>query len=327
MRAAVYATAKGGLDKNLKIESVTLPKKASPLPDGFVLVKTAFSSLNPVDYKLAESPASYFFANPKIPGLDFSGVAVDSRVPHVKSGDLVFGQTTVPAFGALAEYLVVQSAGVAVAPEGVKLEDVATIGVTGITAYQTMVPYIKAGDNVLINGASGGVGTYAIQIAKAVGAKVTAVCSGPNVALCKSLGADTVIDYKSVDLVKQLKEQGIQYDHLVDAAFSNYDLYWQAHHYLKPNAIYLTISGEPTMDFVKNVVKMFLLPGWLGGGQRKLTFISASPTSAELGVIAQWMKEGKVKAVLAETLPLTEVAKGYTSLKTARTKGKIVIKI
>lgn len=327
MRAAVYASTAGGIENNLKIQDVPLPSKAASLPEGSVLVKTAYSSLNPVDYKVAESPASYFFANPKIPGLDFSGVAVESRVPHVKKGDRVFGQTIVPNFGALAEYLITAGAGIAVCPDGVKLEDAAAVGVTGLTAYQSVVPYIKSGDHILINGASGGVGTFAIQFAKALGAKVTAVCSGRNEGLCKSLGADEVIDYKTVDLVPYLTKKGVVFDFIFDAAFYNFDLYWQAQHYLKKDGLFYTVAGQASLYFARQVLSIFLLPGWLGGGQRKFKFGSLAANAAELETIAKWMKEGKVKPVLAEMLPFDEVARGYKDLKTSRTRGNIVIKI
>ena len=222
-----------------------------------------------MDYKIAESPAAFFLPKPRIPALDFSGVAVESNVPHVKIGDRVFGSTVAPKFGALAEYLIAPSNGIAVVPEGVKLEDAATVAVTGLTAYQSLKPYVKSGDRILIIGASGGVGTFQIQIAKALGCKITAVCSGANAQLCKNLGADDIIDYRSVNVIDTLKNDPVKYDYVCDNIFEDFDVYWQSHHYLKPNAKFVTIAGRPSLSFARVAVAAKVIPGFLGGGKRK----------------------------------------------------------
>lgn len=324
MRAAQFKS--NPIEKHLKVNpNAPLPSTASALKKDTALVKIAYSSLNPVDYKVLESPAGYVLNN--IPALDYSGVVVDSKVSHIKAGDKVFGMTVLPSFGALAEYAVVPKAGLALAPEGVKLENVATLGVTGITAWQSIAPFIKSGDKILINGGSGGVGTFAIQIAKALGAHVTATCSGGNVDLCKSLGADEVIDYKSTNLVQSLKQKGVLFDHIFDTVFYNYDLYWQSHHYLKKTGKFVTIAGNANLGFITNVIAIFLLPSVLGGGQRPFQFITAQPNTAEWEKLAALIKEGKVKPVIESVMELDEAGKGYAKLKSSRTRGKIVVKV
>ncbi|QIW96737.1 hypothetical protein AMS68_002255 [Peltaster fructicola] len=324
MRAAQFST--NPIEKNLKVNpKAPLPKTAHALRKDTTLVKVAYSSLNPVDYKVLESPAGYILGG--TPAVDIAGVVVDSKLPHVKAGDRVYGMTAIPSFGALAEYAVVPKDGLALAPEGVKLEDLATLGVTGLTAWQTLSPFIKSGDKVLINGGSGGVGTFAIQIAKALGAHVTTTCSGGNVELCKSLGADEVIDYRATDLVPHLKQSGVQFDHIFDSVFYNFDLYWQAHHYLKKNAKFVTIAGEFRFDFVKTMLAIYLLPSFLGGGQRQFQFVTATANAPEYEKLGALIKEGKIKPVIESVLDLDEAGKGYAKLKTGRTRGKIVVKV
>lgn len=217
MRAAQWTTTSGGIDKNLRLNpAAALPRNAHSLPKHSTLVKVAYATPNPVDYKLAET-LPFIFSKPAIPCLDYSGVVVDSTLPHLKTGELVFGKTEPPAFGALAEYLVVDKEGCVPLPDDVSLKDAACVGVVGLTAYQCLAPYVKEGGKVFINGGSGGTGTFGIQIAKALGCQVTTTCSGPNVELCKSLGADAVIDYRSEDPVAALKRAGKQYDLVVGA--------------------------------------------------------------------------------------------------------------
>lgn len=324
MRAAQFKS--NPIEKNLKVNpQAPLPKTAHALKKDTALVKIAYSALNPVDYKVLESPAGYVLG--KIPAIDYAGTVVDSKLPHVKAGDKVFGMTGLPAFGALAEYAVVSKDGLALAPAGVKLEDLATLGCTGITAWQSIAPFIKSGDKVLINGGSGGVGTFAIQIAKALGAHVTTTCSGGNVDLCKSLGADEVIDYKSTNLVQSLKQKGVQFDHIFDSVFFNFDLYWQSHQYLKPGGKFVTIAGSPSLSFIANILTVFLLPGFLGGGKRPFQFVTATANVPEYEKLGALIKEGKVKPVIESVLELEEAGKGYAKLKSNRTRGKIVIKV
>lgn len=149
-------------------------------------------------------------SKPASPGLDYCGkvLSAGSKV-DVKPGQLVFGRLDKPGqFGTLAECIVTNRDGAVPLPEGVDPDSAAAIGTAGLTAYQCIVPFAKAGEKIFINGGSGGTGTFGIQCAKAIGCHVTTSCSTANVQLCKDLGADEVIDYKTSDLTKELEAKG-----------------------------------------------------------------------------------------------------------------------
>ncbi|KAK5119686.1 hypothetical protein LTR85_007262 [Meristemomyces frigidus] len=327
MRASQWTSVSGGIEKNLKVnDQAPLPKKAKSLPKDHTLVRVSYTTPNPIDYKLMDT-LPFIFSKPATPCMDFSGKVVTSTLPHLKPGEPVFGKTEPPAFGALGEYVVVGEQGCVPLPNDVELKQAACVGITGLTAYQCIVPFAKAGDKIFINGGSGGTGTFGIQIAKAVGCHVTTTCSGPNVDLCKSLGADQVIDYRTEDVIASLKRSGTQYDLIIDNVFATPDLYWNAHHYLKPSGRFITIAGTPSLPFMFSMLKVFLWPRALGGGQRPFQFVTLATSAEQYAHIAKWMQEGKVKAVIEQEFELEEAGKAFERLKSGRTRGKLVIKV
>jgi NADPH:quinone reductase-like Zn-dependent oxidoreductase len=193
IRTWQYHSTRGGLEKNLTLNtSNPLPKPNSNQH----LVQILAVCLNPVDYKPAEIPIAnrIMISRPATPGIDIAGcIVTPASGSPLKRGDLVFGcpSNTPLAGGALTEFAVCEKGNVVAVPEGVSAIDASTVCVAGLTAYQTIVPRVKKGDKVLINGGSGGVGVFGIQIAKVVGCHVTATCSTANIELCKSLGAET----------------------------------------------------------------------------------------------------------------------------------------
>ncbi|KAL2683380.1 hypothetical protein Neosp_007850 [[Neocosmospora] mangrovei] len=330
MRAAQWRSIAGGIEKNLTLNAeAQLPKNAHSLPKDHTLVKVAYASLNHLDYKPAEMPfGSTFIKKPATPGLDFSGTVVATSLSDLKPGQRVFGRTEPPVGGTLAEYVEVRKAGVAPVPDGVSLRDAACVGICGTAPLQSFAPYMEPGQKVLINGGSGGVGVFAIQIAKALGySQVTAVCSAANADLCRNLGADEVIDYKAEDIVTALKRTGHQYDHILDTIFAKPELYWQCHHYLKPQGTYVAVGLPPQFKTFKTLFAIHVLPKWLGGGQRKFVFHSVSANTKDFGQVAQWIEEGKVKPVIEEEYSLEDAAKAYAKLKSGTAKGKLVIRV
>lgn len=330
MRAAQWRSISGGIEKNLiTTSSAKLPKNADPLRKETALVKVSYASLNHLDYKVAELPCgSALFAKPATPGLDFSGTVVSTSLDGLQPGQRVFGRTEPPVGGTLAEYVVVGKAGVAALPDGVSLRDAACVGICGVTAVQTLAPYVKPGCKVLINGGSGGVGVFAIQVAKALGCShVAVVCSSSNADLCRSLGADAVIDYKVGDLVTKLKESGEVYDHILDAVFGNPELYWQSEHYLAPKGIYVAVGLPLRCATFKTLFAIHLLPKFLGGGKRKFVFHSVTGNPEHFVQVARWIGEGKVKPVIEEQFDLEDAAAAYGRLKAGRTKGKLVVRV
>jgi NADPH:quinone reductase-like Zn-dependent oxidoreductase len=330
MRAVQWTSITNGIENNLNVNT-TAPVPILPTnpPGPSTLIKVAYSSINPVDYKLPEFSVfrALKMSTPAIPAGDFAGTVVSTNLPGISPGDQVFGRSDPPHFGALSEYVVVNGReNVVKLPEGVSMQDAATIGVAGLTAYQCIAPYIKEGSKVLINGGSGGTGTFGIQIAKILGCRVTATCSGANVELCQSLGADEVIDYKTVDVVKHLQRQGTQYDLLVDNVGS-LELYWNGHDYLKADGLYINIAGTATLAHVVNVLKVSCMPAWLGGGQRAAMFLRRKSSEGDFAKIAQWIAEGKLRPVIEKVYSLDESAEAFARLKTGRSKGKLVIKV
>jgi len=329
MRAWQYASTKGGLEKNLKLNP------SAPLPTvkpNQNLIQIIAVALNPVDFKPAEIPFAGRFLVPKLatPGIDIAGcIVTPAQGSAFKRGQLVFGGvgTTPCAGGGLAEFGVAQDATLAAIPDGVDLTDAACVCIAGLTAYETIVPRVKKGDRIFINGGSGGTGIFGIQIAKIVGCHVTTTCSTTNVELCKSLGADEVVDYTKGSVVEALKASGGLFDHVVDNVGSDLSLYWRCHEYTKPGAVFLMIAGNLNLDFMMGTTKAKLLPSALGGGRRKMETFFLKPSSKGLEQTGRWMKEGKVRAVFDSKYAFEQAPEAFERLKTGRAKGKIVLDV
>lgn len=330
MRAAQWTSVP--MEDSMRINPNTpLPKSAAKLPKNSALIKVAYVSINPVDYKVPEFGPARFAAlgkGPWTPGCDYAGTIVATTLPGFQPGDRVFGATALPKFGSMAEYIVVDgAANVARLPDGADFAAAAALPIACQTAMQCIAPYVKEGSRVLINGASGGTGTFGIQLAKILGCSVTAVCSGPNAELVRSLGADNVIDYKTDDLVEVLKKSGVQYDLIVDNVLVGGPIYGNSASYLKETGRYVAISGGPNLASVIGMLKMFVQPAWLGGPRRKAVFVTCEANSEELEKLAQWVAEGKLKPSIAKSFDFDETAEAFRHLKSGRTRGKLVIKV
>jgi alkaline phosphatase D len=189
------------------------------------------------------------------------------------------------------------------------------------------VPNARAGDKVFINGGSGGTGTFGIQIAKTLGCHVTTSCSTPNVGLCKSLGADKVIDYKTSDITKILSDGGPSYDLVVDNVGKPEDLYSSSHHFLEANGKYVQVGTEVSLGGIVSLISRFVWPGFLGGGKRKFEFVAVKNKAEDFEQLAAWMAEGKVKAVIDQAFAFEDAPKAYEKIRTGRAKGKIVVNV
>lgn len=335
MRAMQWTTTAGGIEQNLSLNSsASLPKDATSLPKDSTLVKVAYTTINPVDYKVPEMTMArtFAFTKPATPCLDFSGTVVATGRSDLQEGDKVCGKSEPPVFGALGEYVVVGRQGCVKLPAGASLKQAAGLGVCGLTAYQTLVPFLPGGKGtgmkIFVNGGSGGVGTFTLQIAKVLGCNVTTSCSGPNVDLCKSLGADDVIDYRTTDLVQELTRRSTQFDLLVDNVnVGGSPLFWAAHNYLKPEGKYVTIAGDVSPSKIWSLLQMFLLPAWLGGGQRTPKFVMCASSAEQYAQLAQWMQEGKLKTVVEETYDMERAGEAFARSKSGRARGKVIVKV
>jgi NADPH:quinone reductase-like Zn-dependent oxidoreductase len=328
MRAWQYKGVKGGLENNLKLNAdVPMPVAKDPKKEHLIQVLAV--CLNPVDYKIAELLPSFIIPKPATPGIDLVGkIETPAQGSNLEKGDLVFGVSSFsPASaGALADYAVSPVDCIVKVPSGVKPVDAATIGVAGLSAYQTIVPHVKEGDKIFINGGSGGVGVFSIQIAKIAGCHVTTSCSTPNVELCKSLGADEVIDYKKGNVLEELTKRG-GFNHVVDNVGNDPQLFWQAHKYSEKEAKFVGIAGEPSLRHLAFSSSAKFWPGFLGGGKRKFLNFLAEPKPDELEQMATWMAEGKLKAVIDSTFPFDQAPDAFRKLKTGRAKGKIAVTV
>src|SRR6516225_9551031 len=295
MKAIVYCDY--GL-ANLKYQDIE-----KPVPnDDQILVRVRAVSVNPYDWHFIEGTPYFMRAmigglrKPKDIrlGVDFAGTveAVGKNVTQYKSGDDVFGGGD----GAFAQYLCRRAVGsVAPKPADLTFEQAASINIAGITALQGVRDKgkVQAGQKVLINGASGGVGTFAVQIAKNMGAEVTGVCSTRNVDLVKSLGADHVIDYTKEDFTRGDQRYDVILDNVANHSLS------ECRRVLKPNGIYVMIGGGSANEqgFLGLIAKMFNAAVYSHFVKQKMGMMMANPSTKDLTLLAEMVQAGKLKTV------------------------------
>jgi NADPH:quinone reductase-like Zn-dependent oxidoreductase len=258
--------------------------------------------------------------NPRL-GADVAGLveAVGKNVTHFQPGDAVFGDLSAAGFGAFAEYVAAPEDAFAMKPSNLSFERTAPVPVSAVTALQGLRDQgqIQAGQTVLIYGASGGVGTFAVQIAKAFGAEVTAVCSTGKVELVRSLGADHVIDYTKDDFT----QSGKRYDLILAAnGYHPLSAYQRA---LTPQGIYVMTGGSMAQMFEA----MLLGPLRSKKGGQKLGNLMAGPKQQDLVFMKELIEAGKVTPVIDRCFPLRDTAAAIRYLEEGHAKGKIVITV
>ena len=308
----------------LTVERISKPKPAA----GEILIKIRVASVNPYEYHTVTGKPYIMRLGSGLGaperfrvGYDMAGTveAVGENVTRFKVGDEVFGG----APGALAEYSLVreQNADLVAKPEGVSFEDAASLLIAGGTALQALRDYghVVAGQKVLINGASGGVGTYAIQLAKIFGAEVTAVCSTRNVELVRSLGADHVIDYTRENFIEGTQK----YDLIVDNV-GNHD-FLDLRHAVTPTGTIITVSGPKTNNFLgplTRVLKMKMVAPFI---DQKLVFFVADVKVSDLQLFADLMRDGKLKTSIDRRYPLEQAGVALDYVGSGHARGKVVI--
>ncbi len=300
-------------------------EKPTPKEDE-VLIKIHAASLNAYDWHLLTADiflvrfATGLF-KPKSTqiGADISGVveSVGKNVKQFKPGDEVFGDLASCGGGGFAEYAIAPESYLVLNPTNLSFEETAAIPMAAITALQGLRDEgkIQAGQKVLINGASGGVGTFAVQIAKFYGAEVTAVCSTRNLELARSLGANHVIDYTK----ENFTENGQQYD-LIFAANGYHPLsaYKRA---LTSNGIYVMAGGT-----AKQIFSAMLLGSLMSiGGNKKIGGVSAKPSQKDLIFMKELIESGKVKPKIDKIYPFADLAKALQYIGEGHAQGKVVI--
>ncbi|CAF3446240.1 unnamed protein product [Fusarium graminearum] len=313
------------------------PSIPKPTPEslkpGQILIQVSRAALNPADYKVIELglASRALTSYPKTPGMDLSGrvVAVAADVTDTKAGDYVLARASpLKAFGSLAQFTVCDKEGYSVIPEDMDLDQAAGVGTAGLTAYQTIQPYVKAGDKVFINGGSGGVGLWGIQIAKALGCHVTVSCSTGKAELCKSLGADEIIDYKTSDVMTELRKRGKVFSHCADnVGDSPPNLYGASNDYLLPGSSYVFVGGHVSAKSFISLSAGIVRPAFLGGVKAKFVSYMTVNKTKDLNQLRDWMVEGKVKTVIDSTFGFKEADKAFESLKKGSSGGKIIVRV
>jgi NADPH:quinone reductase-like Zn-dependent oxidoreductase len=254
-------------------------------------------------------------------GTDFAGTveAVGKDVTEFRLGDEVFGGRT----GAFAEYVCARARSVALKPAHLTFEEAAAVPVAALTALQGLRDrgQIQPGQKVLINGASGGVGTFAVQIAKALGAEVTAVCSTRNVELVRSIGADHVVDYTREDFARSEQRYDLMFDNAGSRSWSD------CKRVLNPHATVVLVGGQMgnrVLGPLPHVIRMRM--AGLGSG-RKLVFFVAKFNKPDMEVLRELLEAGKVTPVIDRCYELSKVADAFRYLGEGHAQGKVVITV
>ena len=306
----------------LHVEDVPLPT----LRDGDVLVKVNAASANAGDWHLLRGTPFPFrlvagLRRPKfkIIGTDIAGrvEAVGRDVTQFRPGDDVFGELSRCGFGAYAEFAAAPEKALALKPANLSFEEAATLPTAGCTALQGLRKgRIQRAQRVLINGASGGVGTFAVQIAKAFGAEVTAVCSTKNVDVVRSVGADHVIDYTKDDFATD----GHRYD-LILAANGDRSI-WDYRRALSPDGCYAMTGGSN-----RQLTDALLLGPLLSMGRQRFGNVLVKPNQADLLVLKELCETRQLTPVIDHRFPLSEAASAIRYVEDGHARGKVVVTV
>jgi NADPH:quinone reductase-like Zn-dependent oxidoreductase len=323
MRAMVYHTY--GSPDVLKLEEVQ-----KPVPqDDEVLVQVHATSVNAGDWHLLRAKPflmrfmGFGLIKPKhtILGSDIAGrvEVVGRNVTQFQSGDEVFGNTAKSGFGGFAEYVAVPENALVLKPTNISFEEAAAVPQAALTALQGLRDkgHIQKGQKVLIHGASGGIGTFAVQLAKAFGAEVTAVCSTRNVDIVRSIGADHVIDYTQEDFTRN----GQRYDLILAVnGYHSISAYKRALH---PEGVYVMTGGSNAQLFQA----MLLGPLISRTGRQKMGNSAHKPNQKDLIFMKELLEASKVKPVIDRRFPLRDVADAIRYLEAGHAQGKVVITV
>jgi NADPH:quinone reductase-like Zn-dependent oxidoreductase len=309
MMKAVRVHEYGGPEA-LKYEDAPRPLPAA----GEVLIRVHGAGVNPVDRAVRQG---YFkdrmpYKLPMIPGWDVAGViaATGSGASRLKPGDEVYGRTDLARDGSYAEYMVARESEIALKPKSIDLVTAAAIPLACLTAWQALFDNAKlaAGQTVLIHGAAGGVGHFAVQLAKIKGARVIATASQRNHEFLKSLGADQTIDYNTTRFEDVVHGVDVVLDTITgDTADRSYQV-------IKKGGFYVSILRPPSQEKAAEL-----------GVRTGHTFVQANVE--ELGEIAKLVDSGKLKAVIEKVFPLAEAAAAHNLNATGHTRGKIVLRV
>jgi NADPH:quinone reductase-like Zn-dependent oxidoreductase len=284
-----------------------------------ILVQVHACSVNPIDWKVRRGDFKILtgIKPPKILGGDYAGIVADvgGRVTQYKPGDAVWGFVEAFNRGTYADFVKVKQEEIGPKPKNLSFEEAASLPTVGLTAYQALVykGRLKKGDHILINGCSGGVGLAGVQIAKALGCKVTGVCSTKNLQVARNAGVDDVIDYTQQDVLKSAELYDIFFDVVANTSFS------QAKLALKPGGIY--VRTLPSFESI-------ILAPWINAfSAKKAKILDCKASERDLATLKEMVENGKLVPLIEKVYPLEQVQAAHTRSETGHVVGKLVLKI
>lgn len=320
--------------KNVEIENVPMPEVSS----NDVLAEIHAASINPVDFKIRDGKLRPLinYKMPLILGNDFSGTVIKTgkNVTKFKAGDPVYGRPRKSRIGTFAEYIAIHEDDIALKPENLTFEEAAAVPLVGLTTYQAFhdILNLQPKDKILIQAGSGGIGTFAIQLAKQMEAYVATTASNAGKDLVESLGADKVINYQEEKFEEKLADYDYVYDTLGgDSLINSFKI-------LKPGGKIVSISDVPNARFGKENNYPFWKTLAFKLISRKLTklekqyqvqynFLFMKPSGEQLNKIKELIEAEKIKPLIDQIFPFEDTQKAMEYSETGRAKGKIIVKI
>ncbi|WP_324659555.1 NADP-dependent oxidoreductase [Bacillus cereus] len=303
-----------------------------------VLAEIHAASINPIDFKIRDGKVKMLlkYEMPLILGNDFSGVItkVGSKVTRFKVGDEIYARPRKNKIGTFAEYIAIHEDDIALKPKNLSFEEAASIPLVGLTSYQALhdIMQLQKGQKILIHAGSGGVGTFAIQLAKIMGAIVTTTASEAGANLVTSLGADEIINYKTEKFEDILKNYDAVFDTIGGAILE------KSFNIIKRGGNIVSVSGMPNARFGKEFGSGFFKTLLFSLASKKLTalekkhnaqysFLFMKPSGDQLRTIANYIEAGEIKPVIDQVFPFEDAQKAMEYSEAGRAKGKIIVKI
>ncbi|ASZ16948.1 NADPH:quinone reductase [Bacillus cereus] len=303
-----------------------------------VLAEIHATSINPIDFKIRDGKVKVLlkYEMPLILGNDFAGVIikVGSKVTRFKVGDEIYARPRKNKIGTFAEYIAIHEDDIALKPKNLSFEEAASIPLVGLTSYQALhdIMQLQKDQKILIHAGSGGVGTFAIQLAKIMGATVTTTASEAGSDLVKSLGADQIINYKTEKFEEILKDYDAVFDTIGGTTLE------KSFNIIKSDGNIVSVSGMPNARFGKEFGSGFFKTFLFSLASKKLTalekkhnaqysFLFMKPSGDQLRTIANYIEAGKIKPVIDRVFPFEDAQKAMEYSEAGRAKGKIIVKM
>lgn len=310
---AIITNTYGGVEV-LQPQDVARPV----INDDEILVRVHACSVNPIDWKVRRGDFKILTGRkpPRILGGDYAGIVVEvgRGVTTYKPGEAVWGFVETFKRGTYAEYVKVKAEEIGLKPQNLSFEEAASLPLVGLTAYQALVyaGRLKKSQHVLINGCSGGVGLAGVQIAKALGGKVTGVCSAKNLPLAQKMGADAVIDYTRQDILDGQEMYDIFFDVVANQSFA------QAKKTLKPAGIYVRTLPSFEAMVLGPILNLFRA--------KKAKVINCKARAKDLAFLKEMAETGQLVPLIEQVYPLEQVQAAHTHSETGHVVGKLVLK-